>query len=164
MVELKVKQPFLSPNLQVWSTPINSKLLITGSLGVDPHLVEPSSNYPRYSFLVKEDMLEKSIEEAIDKEAAELETILDVKFKRENEWEEKCLPFIMNDKKENGNHFSLIPVKEEGHGTTETEREGDTFWSDEEETLEPEGEVHWQNHFPPPRDDVLHRQNLSDSR
>ena len=45
--------------------------------------------------------------------------------------------------------FSLIPVKEEGHGTTETEREGDTFWSDEEETLEPEGEVHWQNHFPP---------------
>ena len=36
---------------------------------------------------MKEDMLEKSIEEAIDKEAAELETILDVKFKRENEWE-----------------------------------------------------------------------------
>ena len=81
MVELKVKQPFLSPNLQVWSTPINSKLLITGSLGVDPHLVEPSSNYPRYSFLVKEDMIEKSIEEAIDKEVAELETILGVKFK-----------------------------------------------------------------------------------
>ena len=139
MVELKVKQPFLSPNLQVWSTPINSKLLITGSLGVDPHLVEPSSNYPRFSFLVKEDMLEKSIEEEIDKEATELETILDVKFKKENECEEKCLPFIMNDKKENGNHFSLRPVKEEEHGITETEREGDTFWSDEEETLEPEG-------------------------
>ena len=102
--------------------------------------------------------------EEIDKEVTELETILDVKFKKENECEEKCLPFIMNDKKENGNHFSLIPVKEEGHGTIETEREGDTFWSDEEETLEPEGEVHWQNHFSPPRDDMLHRQNLYDSR
>merc|ERR1711888_89842 len=100
MIELKVKQAFLSPNLQVWSTPINSKLLIRGSLGVDPHLVEPSSNYPRYSFLVKEDMLEKSIEEASDKEVAELETILGVKFKKENEWEEKCLPFIMNDRTE----------------------------------------------------------------
>ena len=55
----------------------------------------------------------------------------------------------MNAKKENANHFSLIPVKEEGHGITETEREGETFWSDEEETLEPEEEVHWQNHFSP---------------
>ena len=27
MVKLKIKQPFLSPNIQVWSTPINSKLL-----------------------------------------------------------------------------------------------------------------------------------------
>ena len=69
----------------------------------------------------------------------------------------------MNDRAENGNHFSLIPVKEEGHGITETEMEGDTFWSDEEETLDSEGEVHWQNNFPP-RDDMLHRQNLSDSR
>ena len=55
-----------------------------------------------------------------------------------------------NDRTENGNHFSLIPVKKEGHGTIETEMEGDTFWSDEEETLESEGEVHWQNHFSPP--------------
>ena len=72
MVRLKVKQPFLSPKLQVWSTPINSKLLITGSLGVDPYLVEQSSNYPRYSFLVEEDIHEESIEEAINNEAAEL--------------------------------------------------------------------------------------------
>ena len=80
MVKLKVKQPFLSPNLQVWSTPINSKLLITGSLGVDPCLVEQSSNYPRYSFLVEENMDEENIEQAINEEAAELETILNVKF------------------------------------------------------------------------------------
>ena len=184
MVKLKVKQPFLSPNLQVWSTPINSKLLITGSLGVDPYLVEQSSNYPRYSFLVEEDMHEESIEEAINKEAAELETILDVKFKRgkelEEEKEEKCLPVIKHDKKENGkhfplilkghgtteekseddasisnakkgtrNHFPLIPVQEEGHGIKEVEREEDKFWSDEEETSEPEEEIHWQNHLLP---------------
>ena len=89
-----MKQPFLSPNLRVWSTPINSKLLITGSLGVDPYLVEPTSKYPRFSFLVKKDMLEESIKEEINKEVTELETILDVKFKKENESEEKCLSFI----------------------------------------------------------------------
>ena len=56
----------------------------------------------------------------------------------------------MSDGPENENHFSPIPVKEEGHGTIEMEMEGDTYWSDEEETLKSEGKVHWQNHFSPP--------------
>ena len=30
------------------------------------------------------------------------------------------------------------------------DRNGDTYWSDEEETLESEGKAHWQNHFSPP--------------
>ena len=127
MVKLNIKQPFLSPNLQVWSTPINSKLLITGSLGVDPHLVEPTSKYPRYSFLVKEDMIEESIQEAIDKEVAELEAILGDKFRKEDEWDEKCLPLVMSNAPENENHFSPIPVKNAGHGTMETEIEGNTY-------------------------------------
>merc|ERR1711895_239901 len=104
MIELKVKQPFLSPNLLVWSTPINSKLLITGSLGVDPHLVEPVSNYPRYSFLVKEDLSEADIEDKINKEAKELEAILEVEFKRDKDLNEKCFSFTEN-KEENVNHF-----------------------------------------------------------
>ena len=127
MVELKVKQPFLSPNLQVWSTPINSKLLITGSLGVDPYLVEPTSNYPRFSFLVKKDMLEESIEEEINKEVKELETILDVKFKKENESEEKCLSFITDNKEENDNHFSVTQVEKERNDTTGPKGKRDTL-------------------------------------
>ena len=76
-------------------------------------MVEPTSNYPRFSFLVKKDMLEESIEEEINKEVTELETILDVKFKKENESEEKCLSFITDNKKENDNHFSLTQVKKD---------------------------------------------------
>ena len=142
MVNLKIKQPFLSPNLQVWSTPINSKLLITGSLGVDPHLVEPTSNYPRYSFLVKEDMIEESIEEAIDKEVAELEAILGEKFRKEGEWDEKCLPLVTSSEPQNENHFSPIPDKNTEHGTKETEIKEETYWSDEEEILESEEKEH----------------------
>ena len=35
MLQMGIDKPFLSSNQQVWSTPLNSKLLITGSLGVD---------------------------------------------------------------------------------------------------------------------------------
>merc|ERR1711888_566099 len=172
MVKLKVKQPYLSPNLQVLSTPINSKLLITGSLGVDPCLVEKSSNYPRFTFLVEENMDEESIEEAINKEAIELESILNVKFKRENELEEgrteKCLSVFKLDKKDIPNHFPCIPAE---HGITEEEDEDNTptpstktgfnvteadateeiYWSEEEEELKFEEEVLSQNHLLPPR-------------
>ena len=56
---MEIDTPFLSPNLQVWATPLNSKLLITGSLGVDPKLVEMKSNYPRFEFIVKKEEEEK---------------------------------------------------------------------------------------------------------
>merc|ERR1711888_481587 len=158
MVKLKVKQPYLSPNLQVWSTPINSKLLITGSLGIDPCLVEESSNYPRFTFLVEENMNEESIEEAINKEAVELESILNVKFKRgkelEEEREERCLSVSKLDKVGATNHFPCIPTE---HGITreEDKDEGEEkFWSDEEfeeEAQEIEEEDLSQNHLPPRR-------------
>ena len=38
-INLELDEAFLSPNMQIWSTPLNSKLLITGSLGVDPELI-----------------------------------------------------------------------------------------------------------------------------
>ena len=44
-------------------------------------------------------------------------------LERENEREEKCLPLIKNDMRENCNHFPLIL---EGHGTTEEKGEDDT--------------------------------------
>ena len=77
-------------------------------------------------------MDEESIEEAINKEAVELESILNVKFKRgkelEEEREERCLSVI----KLEPNHFPCIPME---HGITkeEDEDEGEEkFWSDEE--------------------------------
>mgnify|MGYP001357969525 CR=1 FL=1 len=32
--------PTFSPNLAIWRTSLNSKYLVTGSLGINPHLVE----------------------------------------------------------------------------------------------------------------------------
>ena len=46
-IDLNIDEAFLSPNMQIWSIPLNSKLLITGSLGVDPHLIELKNNYSR---------------------------------------------------------------------------------------------------------------------
>ena len=48
LTALGMRKPWLSPSLQVWRTAVNSKLLITGLLGVDPLLVEEKSNYPRF--------------------------------------------------------------------------------------------------------------------
>ena len=81
MIKLDVEKPFLSPNLQVWSTPINSKLLITGSLGVDPQLVEEANNYPRFVLMAKENESEEQIEEKLEMEIKKLEEILKEKFK-----------------------------------------------------------------------------------
>ena len=52
-MSLGMKKQWLSPSLHVWRTAVNSKLLITGSLGVDPLLVEEKSNYPRFKILVE---------------------------------------------------------------------------------------------------------------
>ena len=60
LMSLGMKKPWLSPSLQVWRTAVNSKLLITGSLGVDPLLVEEKSNYPRFKILVKNGTMRKS--------------------------------------------------------------------------------------------------------
>merc|ERR1711905_22927 len=85
-------------------------------------------------------MDEESIEEVINKEAIELESILNVKLKMENELEErrteKCLSVMKLDKEDIPNHFPCRPRK---HGTTR-EEDADTteeiYWSEEEEEEE----------------------------
>ena len=79
-IEMEIDTPFLSPNLQVWATPLNSKLLITGSLGVDPKLVEIKSNCPRFEFIVKEEEEEKETLERLEKKVRKIEEILGEKF------------------------------------------------------------------------------------
>ena len=80
---MQIDEPFLSPNLQVWSTPLNSKLLITGSLGVDPKLVELKSNYLRFKFIVKNEEDEEKILERLRRKVCEMEEILGEKFEED---------------------------------------------------------------------------------
>ena len=60
-IENNLDMPYFSPNLQVWRTPLNSKLLVTGSLGIDENLVELRNNYPRFELLVKDDETDQDI-------------------------------------------------------------------------------------------------------
>ena len=80
MLEMGIDKPFLSPNLQIWSTPLNSKLLITGSLGVDQKLVELENNYPRFEITVKKEETEEEIMERLKKKIEKMEEILGEKF------------------------------------------------------------------------------------
>ena len=60
-IKNNLDMPYFSPNLQVWRTPLNSKLLVTGSLGIDENLLELRNNYPRFELLVKDDETDQDI-------------------------------------------------------------------------------------------------------
>ena len=64
-------------------------MLITGSLGIDPLLVEESINYPRFKLMVKEEITEEEILKEIKKELKGLEMILNATF---NLTEQEALP------------------------------------------------------------------------
>ena len=86
--------------MQIWSTPLNSKLLITGSLGLDPQLVELKNNYPRFNILVKDSENEEDVLERISKKKMKLEKIFEEVFEKDAdklfisllEGEESCRP------------------------------------------------------------------------
>ena len=69
-------KPRLSPNLAVWRTAVNSKLLITGSIGIDPLLVKEKSNFPRFKILMKTNTGEGEIIQKVKEEVVQLEKIL----------------------------------------------------------------------------------------
>ena len=98
----------------------------------------------------KEDLSEADIEDEINKEAKTFETVLEVKFKRDKELNEKCLSFTEN-KEENRNHFPHAQTREEANENPEPKFElkakrniptnpnlfplapNDTFWFNREE-------------------------------
>ena len=84
-IDMGLEEAFLSPNLQVWGTPLNSKLLITGSLGIDPKLVEIKSNYPRFKMLVKENENEEDILERKRNKRRRLEDIFGKEFETDTD-------------------------------------------------------------------------------
>ena len=60
-IKNNLDMPYFSPNLQVWRTPLNSKLLVTGILGIDENLLELRNNYPKFELLVKDDETDQDI-------------------------------------------------------------------------------------------------------
>ena len=88
-IDLQIDEPFFSPNLQMWSTPLNSKILVTGSIGVDPKLVELKSNYPRYNMLISNSEKEEDILRKIRKKAERMENILGGAFETDPKKETK---------------------------------------------------------------------------
>ena len=54
MLRNNLKVPVLSPEMQVWRTPLNQKLLITGACGVNKELIEEKNNFPRFNVIVSE--------------------------------------------------------------------------------------------------------------
>ena len=54
MLKNELKVPLFSPELQVWHTPLNQKLLITGTCGMNPELIEEENNFPRFRVIVAE--------------------------------------------------------------------------------------------------------------
>ena len=64
MLRNELKVPVFSPEMQVWRTPLNQKLLITGTCGVNHELIEKENNFPRFNVIVLEketdrDMLDR---------------------------------------------------------------------------------------------------------
>ena len=49
MLEAGLEVPCFSPELLTWKTPLNKKLIVSGSIGVNPRLIEREHNYPRFS-------------------------------------------------------------------------------------------------------------------
>ena len=80
VLAMGLKTPWLSPSLQIWKTALSTKLLITGSVGVNPLFVEKKSNFPRFKVMVKQDMSEQDILDTLLQQISELERILNKKF------------------------------------------------------------------------------------
>ena len=53
--------PTFSPEIQVWKTPLNNKLLITGTCGVNKELIEKNNNFPRFNIIHLENETEDEL-------------------------------------------------------------------------------------------------------
>ena len=60
LLEAQLSIPTFSPELQVWKTPLNNKLLITGTCGVKKELIKVCNNVPRFNITHSESETEES--------------------------------------------------------------------------------------------------------
>ena len=64
--------PLFSPDLQMWKTPLNEQLIISGSVGVNLLLIEMKNNYPRFDVVVKDGTSPADMMEMIETKAKNL--------------------------------------------------------------------------------------------
>ena len=53
VIRANLRVPVFSPEMQVWKTPLNKKLLITGTCGVNKELIEENNNFPRFNIICR---------------------------------------------------------------------------------------------------------------
>ena len=77
LVQINMKMPIFSPDLKVWRTSLLEKLLVTGTIGVNPDLVEREYNFPRFKLLCPEKETETELFERVKKSGEALLNVLE---------------------------------------------------------------------------------------
>ena len=77
LVQINMKMPIFSPDRKVWRTSLLEKLLVTGTIGVNPDLVEREYNFPRFKLLCPENETETELIERVKKSGKELLNVLE---------------------------------------------------------------------------------------
>ena len=77
LVQINMKMPIFSPDLKVWRTSLLEKLLVTGTIGVNPDLVEREYNFPHFKLLCPENETETELIERVEKSGKELLNVLE---------------------------------------------------------------------------------------
>merc|ERR1712055_1199243 len=76
MLRNELKVHVFSPEMQVWRTPLNQKLLITGTCGVNHELIEKENNFPRFNVIVSEKETDSDILDRIKAKGREIISLL----------------------------------------------------------------------------------------
>ena len=72
MLQSGLEVPCFSPELVVWKTPLNKKLLVSGHVGINPRLIEREHNFPRFNIVHTSNMSEKDLYELVVKKSTKL--------------------------------------------------------------------------------------------
>ena len=72
MLEMGMDVPTFSPNLKIWTTSLNEKFLVTGSIGCDPKLIERENNFPRFTVIKRKNDTEEELLKYVKRKGKEL--------------------------------------------------------------------------------------------
>ena len=67
LIQVNMRVPIFSPDLKVWRTSLLEKFVVTGTIGVNPDLVERDYNFPRFRIMSPESETEKELMRSVRK-------------------------------------------------------------------------------------------------